>query len=282
MLSRKQAVAISMGLLAFCATPVTAGTLYRNLGTAANWSVLALSGTGSVVLDGSIAGRIGVADPVAQLDILGTAVSGDVYLQTGAVLTQNAGTGAVHVGQNLSAPVQDALKASAIFASMTPTFTVQGNAINGTQTIFAANPVNVLNLTNIHLSNGQSLTVSGSAGHQLVVNLSGTMTLDSASIKLTGGLTSQDVVFNITGAGLGLTAAGQSAVNSLILAPYRSIQASAGTMHGEVIAGGPTLNLNFGRQSLIAYMEPVPEPGTAGLVVAGLGAAALFARRRRS
>src|SRR4029077_6604403 len=58
----------------------------------------------------------------------------------------------------------------------------------------------VMNLSNFVLSGGSTLTLNGAAGSAFVLNITGKFDISGASqIKLTGGLTPSDVLFNVRG-----------------------------------------------------------------------------------
>ena len=102
-------------------------------------------------------------------------------------------------------------------AALTPT-SVAPN-ITGSPT-FSNNPFGgkyVMNLTDFTLNN-QTLTLNGAAGSAFVINVSNNFSLDSGSkIVLTGGLTSSDVLFNVTGPGA-ISIGGGSLFNGTLLA----------------------------------------------------------------
>ena len=165
----------------------------------------------------------------------------------------------------------DADNAATTFAALSPTQTVSGGAINGTTTVSAANPggLNVINLTGINIGNGQTLTLTGPAGTEFVINDSGNLTLNSGHIDLAGGVSVNDVVFNISSSGnVVMTSGGlnnESIINGIILTPHGGIAMAPGLINGELIAGGQTVHLVSG-----AGVNQVPEPSTLLLLLTAL------------
>ncbi len=289
-MSRRPAKLIVLAALAgfsFTTPSLFAGTVFQSLGSAGplNWSVLTLVNTSTVSVNGVINGNIGIAGSSGDLLLANspTVVNGNVYMQAGAsILNPQSVNGAIYSGQDLSLASQDALNASTIFAQLAPTLFLPGNSINGNTVINSQSALTVIDLNSINLNSGQTLTIKSAANTQVVVNVSGGMNLNNASIKLAGGIGVNDVIFNFTGSGLQLSATGQSAINALVLAPYRSIAFSAGVMHSELIAGGPSVLLGgaLTAQTFMYSGPGVPEPGTFVLIAVGLIGLALTARRR--
>jgi choice-of-anchor A domain-containing protein len=265
-----------------------------------NYGILTLIGTTNIALNGtgSTTGNVGISSP-GTLSLNSSngnpaaAINGNVYLGNTARITnpqQVKGTVLTHQDTKLDQANAAAVLAAVKFASRTPTLSVPGSAINGTMTITGGAGVNVLNITGLNLGNRQTLTLTGPAGSQFVINDSGGFTLNSGKIILAGGLTPSDVVFNVTGIGLNLPALsisggvnGESVVNGILLAPGRSVQISSGLINGEVIAGGPTFN--FDSSGSIVESPPgqvAPPPRSAALMVlGGIVLVALVVRTRR-
>ncbi|HVS35504.1 MAG TPA: choice-of-anchor A family protein, partial [Gemmataceae bacterium] len=179
----------------------------------------------------------------------------------------------------LSAANSAALNAASTFAALTPTQSVPSGAISGTTTVSAANPggLNVLNVTGINLGNGQTLTLSGSAGSQFVVNDSGGLTLNSGAIALSGGVTADDVVFNMINGGAVSTSGGlnnESVLNGLVLDATGKIQLTPGLVNGEIV-GGDNINLASGA-TINNTPTPAVAPAPPSLVLMSLGGLAFI------
>jgi len=284
-----------------------ADTVSSDLGTAgpSNWGVLILSSSpnpqinqldtiGTVGVDGGklsvsggsavqITGNVYINSP-GSLQNSGT-IHGNVYVATGATVN-NSGTisGKVFTGQTLTTLATAntaAASAYTTFKGLKPTQTVSGNTItgsSGTITIIAKNNggLNVINLTSINL-NGATLNLQGAAGTQFVINISGNMNVQSgSSINETGGLSKDDVVFNVTG---NLSTSGPSAtINGIVLDPIGSVQLSNGFIDGELVAGGSSVQIVSG--SHVTQVAPVPEPSSLILLGSGLIGMGTLVRRK--
>lgn len=242
---------------------------------------------------GGVIGNVGI-DNTATFQVSGPAsVTGNVYLLGSASQFNNSSnaangglggtvfTGGVGPnGTTLSQANTAALNASTTFAGLSGTSI---GAINGTTTITAANPggINVLNTTGINLGNGQTLTLSGPAGTEFIINNSGGITLNSGSIVTAGGVGQNDVVINMTGSGNTVSTSGglnnESVIDAILLdpGPNGKFQLTPGLVNGEVIGGGQI--------SLASGAAVVPAPpsfvlmGLGGLVFMGL---TVLSRRR--
>jgi choice-of-anchor A domain-containing protein len=129
----------------------------------------------------------------------------------------------------------------------------------------------VFDLRGINLRRGSKLTLSAPAGSTFVLNvgthlLGGAFNLSSAQVILTGGLTADDVLFNVLGSG-GVNIA-SSTVNGIILALNRSVNISGGTVDGEIVGG--SINLSGGK--VIDPPPVVPEANTFLVLIPFIGA----------
>ncbi len=175
----------------------------------------------------------------------------------------------------------DAVNASALLASLTPT-QVLGN-ISGGMTI-TENAVGnyVLSISNINL-NQSKLTLVAPAGSTFVLNISGDITLNGGSqgngLYIGGGLTGTDVVYNLIGANSKITTSGggnAQQINGIVLATgaNQSVNLHPGQINGEVIAR------TFTSSSGALVFSNVPEvtPGYLIFAFLGLIVAASFRR----
>ena len=185
----------------------------------------------------------------------------------------------------------DAQNASLSLASLTPTQTL--GAITTGQTITeSAVGHYVLSISSINL-NQTALTLSAPAGSTFVLNISGNVTLNGGSqgngVLLAGGLTSNDVLLNLTSANANLTTTGGAnaqQIYGIVLATgtNASVNLHPGQINAEVIA--TTLTTSSGA---LVTVPPVPVPevtpgsvifGFIGLVVAVSSRRALMGRVR--
>lgn len=107
----------------------------------------------------------------------------------------------------------------------------------------------VMNLTDFVLGGNSTLTLNGAAGSAFVFNISGSFDMSgNASIVLAGGLTTSDVLFNVTGSNPTLSISGNSVFEGTLLAynasgPQRTLRISGHSLaEGELIADSVVLS----------------------------------------
>ncbi len=105
---------------------------------------------------------------------------------------------------------------------------------NLTLTIWGNSP---LNLTSLIIRHG-TLTLQGTAGTAFIINIRNQFSLShSAKIVLSGGLTPEDVVFNVLGSGCDVVIRGQSELTGTLQAVYRTVRIRGDSVViGDVIA----------------------------------------------
>ena len=277
--SFRSALVVVAFILANC-LQANADYISDNLGTAgpSNFAVLTLTGATDIALNGpgTTMGNVGISSGGGlKLDSSNgnpsVAIIGNLYLGNTATVTHPAQVqGNIYTNQNafLAQPNIDARNASTAFAALTATAGTP-NLINGNTTINGGPGVTVANVSDINLGNGQSLTLNGPAGSQFIIN-SPKMTLNSGKINLTGGVTPNDVVFNLTGSGL-QTSGGlnnESVINGIVLDPNGDVGMAPGQINGELIAGGNSVHL----VSANVNTPPVTSvPGPESMILALLG-----------
>lgn len=188
----------------------------------------------------------------------------------------------VYNANRLNAAWTDAVNASAMLASLAPTQAALGN-INSGMTITEANVGHyVLNISNINL-NQSALTLSAPVGSTFVLNISGNITLNGGSqgngLLLAGGLTSNDVVWNLTGVNSNLTTSGggnAQQINGIVLATgaNASVNLHPGQINGEVI----TQLLTTSSGALV--FSTVPEVTPSSVIFGFLGLLVAISSRR--
>jgi len=300
---------VSGGIQALCASaavavlisgapvrPAWADYIGTELGAAAGFAVLDISTNGNVSVAnaanaGSIVGNVGVAGTnPGNFGDSGTPITGGLYLGGSQTANFSGGvtaSGGIFNNQSslLSSAASAATTASTTFAGLTATQSVSGNQITGTTTITAGNPggLNVIDLSNISLGNGQVLTLNGSAGTEFVLNDTGGMSLNSAQIALTGGLSTNDVVYNVTGNNV-QTSGGlnnESVLAGTILAPNENVQLTPGSLTGEIISG-QNINIASGASVHVGAPAPVIGAGLPAFLLLGGGFAFAGWLRRRA
>jgi choice-of-anchor A domain-containing protein len=247
--------------------PASADYIGTELGVAGDWAVLGIGTTGSLTMSGgSIVGNVGVAG--GSFTLTNGTINGSTDLTAGVNFTRTGGsvTGGINTNFDLSSAVRAANNGSTAFGGLAATMSIPGGRINGATTITLNSGVNVIDLSGITLT-GQSLTLNGPSGSEVILNDSGAMTLTSAQIVLTGGLTANDVVFNDTG-NSSVTMTG-GVLNGTILAPNASVTMTSGLVNGEII-GGSSISLAGGQ------VVDAPRGAPGPVIGAGLPAFLLF------
>ena len=190
---------------------------------------------------------------------------------------QNSSTNAF-----LAQAVTDATNESNTLAALTPTVPALGN-VNGAETVTLSSGVNVVSVGNINL-NQAALTLSAPAGATIIVNVSGTITLAGGSqgngLRLAGGVTPNNVFFNILSSGSNVTTSGGGNAQD-IQGTILDLQGSVGLHPAEV--DGQIIAKDFSSSSgALVSPVPVPEPSAwVMMLLGGLGLLRCLQRVRR-
>jgi len=272
---------VAMGLTSLAAQVAQGSFASTNLGPAADYSVLGLSGPsghGSTINLSSgplrISGNVGVGDN-GQLNFSGGGqINGRVDASSSAVL--NTGGNTISGGTNkptdfssIGQAVQSTINS---INSLSPTQTF--NSITSPISLTGNGGLNVISIgQDIHLSGG-NLTLTGNASDVFVFKISGTMELSgNTNIVLNGGLTAGNVIWDFIGSGSQFQTSGQSQTAGIFLAPQRVININGGVHDSEFISG---MSLSFQSNPLI-----IPEASTTSLLIlGGLIATGIGVRRR--
>jgi hypothetical protein len=209
-----------------------------------------------------------------------------VYLSPGFTNNGPAVEKTVYNASLLNSAWTDAVNASAALASLAPTQTF--GAITSGMTISESTKGDyVFNISSINL-NQSALVLSAPAGSEVVLNISGNITLNGGSqgngILLAGGLKSSDVFINLTGANSNLTTSGGGNAQQIfgtVLATgiNASVNLHPGEINGEIIAR--TLTTSSGALAVVPEVTPSSVVfGFIGLVVAFGSRRTLMARVR--
>ena len=269
------------------ATSLTAQASVVNLGNAAGWSVLTFNSnnTSDSAFQGGPIGVVNGDWTQSGGGQTNTQQPTTVYLSPGFHNNGPAVETTVFDAAKLNAAWTDAVNASAALASLAPTQTF--GAITSGMTITESTKGDfVFNISSINL-NQSALVLSAPAGSEVVLNISGNITLNGGSsggIVLAGGLTSNDVFINLTGANSNLTTTGggnaqQIFGNVLATGLNASVNLHPGQINGEIIAR--TLTTSSGALGVVPEVTPSSVIfGFIGLVVAFGSRRTLMARMR--
>jgi choice-of-anchor A domain-containing protein len=266
-----------------------------SLGMAAKYGVLDYNSGSTLLFNGSteIVGDVALAQNTRFNFSRPALIVGSLYEDSGVTGTNNGIiiTGGTH-SRLLSQAVADANSASSTAAALPTTGSIPGGSVNVTSpgnsvTFNGMAGQNVVDLTNFSLAGGGTFTIHGTSSETFIFNVSGNFRLPNGQILLTGGVTPDHVLFNITGSG---STVSMSSLNSdvlgTILAPSRAVNLSDGTVVGEVISGqnisitGNTAVVQDAFSSSPAVPEPAAYVLAGSACVFGLGAAAWRKRGR--
>jgi hypothetical protein len=146
----------------------------------------------------------------------------------------------------------------------------------------------VVNLTDQNFNNGTVLTIQGNgSGNELVVfDVANNASFDG-TIKLTGGLTSSQVLFNVTGTGHSLSFSGNfsgtgNTVSGIFLDPNGSISINNAEIDGQLL-GGDSQDLQFVSNAHIIYNTPpseVADGGSSAVLFGGVLGLLVTAKRK--
>lgn len=263
-----------------------------NLGAAGNYALLE-TGSGNVNIAnassaGGINGNVGIANG-GSLGDSGTPIHGNVVTYANPagnppinpnVVANVSGT----ISQN-SAALTAAVNAANAAELAAVSMSASGGGI-GVTSITSGGTINpgVYNLTTFNLPNGAILNLNG--GGYYVFNISGGLTLNSARVLAASGLNLANILFNVTGGGVGFSGGlnQESILDGVILDLNGSnIGIAPGVVDGEIIS-----NENVGIASGASCLTPptpapVPEASTVfagAMMLLPLGIGAIRALRR--
>jgi Ice-binding-like len=304
--TRRLAAGLAAGLiLLLSAYNCSASTI--NLGQAANYAVLGIGGTVAVQSDFEVYqsatvvnGNVGMGPYSAWTHGIDATINGrvDYDLTDSAPTVTGTVTGGVHQ-INMAPIVLDARNASTAAAALVPTQTF--STLTSGQTITGSGGLNVIRVTgSVGLSGGSStLHLVGGPSDEFIFQLvvaqapsAHSLTLSGVTMDLAGGLTANNILWDMNGTGGGIVISSGATVYGTFLAPDRGIEVDHGNLLGAVMGGGGTdshsNSVSVHSSSQITAPPPgsgIPEPSSFALLGAGsllLGVSSGSRRRRHN
>ena len=195
------------------------------------WGDVAFAGSGKSNLSGTGSIR---GDVVSHSS--GSMVKSSTFGITGGVFNNR--------NSDLAQGVSDAIAASNAAFALTPSvgYPTTINQNTSLSLSGAANQTVVLQLSDFVLSGTAVLSLQGTATTTYVINVTNKFSLSGSSIvQLSGGLTSDNVLFNVRGTGDATMSSG-AVLNGIVLATDRTMKMSgSATVYGQVIANKVSL-----------------------------------------
>jgi len=231
------------------------------------WAVLGLGSPTNVSITGpsAILGyhNVGVAG-ASQFSMSDGFVSKQVVISSSAT-TNVSGPSVIKGGivvddSALSAAVTAAQSASGYFAGLSgsPGTPTDINITNpsGNMTVIATSHTTVVNLNDLILNGGSTLTFQASSPlWQFIVNVSGRFVIQGGSRIVASGVAPPRILYNIVGTGQDVAMGGgtqngvpNSRVDGIVLATQRNIALSPGFVRPEIIGGGQQITITSGGQ----------------------------------
>ena len=216
-----------------------------DIGEAAGLAVLALPGSKLKLRDAgsTVAGDVGLG-PLAEQDFDKGTIDGTYRVDPYADNTKQNSvvvTGGT-VPEQLSLAVADAIDASHVAAWLDPDQSF--GDITSNMTIVGNPGINVIDAKKIELDDGETLTLVGDSNTLFVLNLDEKLKLkEASSIVLSGGMTAENILFNVLGDQDSSIESG-SIAHGTILAPYAGklkVKEAGSRLFGATIGSGEVI-----------------------------------------
>jgi hypothetical protein len=243
---------------------------FVGLGQAGQYALLGIDTNFSFNGPGTINGDVALTSG-STYNVASPAIINGTFFHESGVTGSNSGvpiSGGI-AAVSLAQAITDAQNAAASAAVQLFTGTVPGNVITD-GTIFSGGPgQNVLDVTSLTLNNG-NFTINGPASATFIINVSGNITVNggaNSSILLSGGVTPDHVLYNVTGTGHNVNFTGAGTLNGTFLDLNGSFSVHDKTLNGALIGGQ---GLSIADTSGFTINHPftaVPEP--AGFLLLG-------------
>src|SRR5258707_490256 len=288
LLNRHQESIKTLGLLAaasiFTFLPGAAfAALPYSLGAAANYAVLGIGGNSGfhgqieVYQSGTVInGNVGAGPYDDWTHGIDATINGAVNYDTTDLPPTVTGsiTGGVHQ-VSMASTVNAELTAEANYFALAPT--TNFSTLNEDQVIVGNGGLNVIRITG-DVTLKKTLTLQGTAANSFVFQLTASdatsaheLTLSGMTMILSGGVTANNVLWDMHGNGGGIVISSGADVDGIFLAPDRGVLVDASIVNGEVIGGGGSdANDNSMSVHSTSTITNVPEPGAGVLALLGL------------
>ena len=272
----------AIAILGMASSATQAGFI---IGSASNYAVLVEPSLHNVQLtsDSGVTGNVGVGSPVNSVGLSGGTIHGNVDFSgaqpsggpnfggtvTGTVANNVAAVTSALTTMNALNTTLGAESGTALIISGS------GQIINASSGTLDGSGNEVFTVaSNKFNNNSGGITINGTASQFVVININNGNSNEkfNGAISLSGGITSDHVLFNFVGTGGELGGAANKAIaNGIFLAPNMKINVDATTIDGRLIGGGSTTSNNDFQIVSNAFVNaPVPEPSSAVLATCGL------------
>jgi hypothetical protein len=260
--------------------------------------------SGNLLFDGSnVVGNVGVADSGEFIGsttagpgtitgaVLFSAANTGQFMPDGITVTGGAAFGVTSVQTDINAV--NALSQTLSGEAGTTLNISAGGSVNASSGMLDSNGNEVFTAhINPNFVQGTTFTISGTNGQFVVINIPATGSLSfDGSIVLTGGITSDAVLFNFDAGNFETNTGGASVTiaNSVppgidpltmgtYLNPNGSFDIFDSVIEGRVF-GGP---ISVTGSDIVAPAAPAPEPTSLALLGTGVAAFGIMRRRRRA
>jgi hypothetical protein len=319
MLKRNWVTGLGCAALACLAVLMVASTAradFVGLGSSANYAVLGMGGTTTVGSDfevyqsGTVVnGNVGVGPFSTFTHGMDATINGSLDYHFTSPSTGNVTlpviTGPISGGTNptdMRPAVLAAIAANAAYAALAPTQTF--STLTENQVINGVSGLNVIRVTS-DVTLKETLRLNGPADSQFVFQITDStttpghdvLTLSGMTMLLGGGLTGDNILWDLSGGGGDVSISSGSNVYGTFLAPYRTFLGDhMNLLLGRVIAGGSPnpadgesnfLSIHSGSQITMPPPQvgsgvPLPSSAAGGLALMGVLAMAGGIKRRRN
>jgi hypothetical protein len=207
---------------------VTTASSPTTLGAADKYKVLVLGGTANFSND-QISGDVAIGARAKVTNQAPSTINGDVY-QSSSKSFSGPGkvTGKVYTDATATADATSAAMNASVAAAARPSNVGFGNITTNTTVTSDGRSLTVVSVAGNITLNNASLTLSGSADSAFIVNIAGSITLNgSGGIHVAGGLQPKNVLVNMTGSAKTISTHVGNVVQAKVLGP-----SVGGTLNG--------------------------------------------------